>query len=343
MEGGLAVKRIVAVVALLAVALSALSAPLQQGTLLEISVHGPSLEGNLEGNSPDRTVFVYVPPGYDTNRDRRYPVVYNLHGYTSTARENVNYLGLPDSADRAIAAGAAEMILVFPDAMTVHGGSMYSSSVTVGDWEAFIAEDLTKYIDSNFRTLAKRESRGLSGHSMGGYGTLRIGMKYPDVYGALYPMSACCLTPRLPSPTDSRAEAVKTVKEAQGLDFFARTLFASSAAWSPNPGKPPFFFNLPTKNGEPQPAVYADYAAGALTSLIHQYVPELKSYAAIGIEIGDEDFLLGDNTTMHALMTSYGVGHSFETYDGDHVNRLPQRFEGNMLPFFSEHFETNAP
>jgi hypothetical protein len=133
------------------------------------------------------------------------------------------------------------------------------------------------------------------------------------------------------------------VKEAQGLDFFARTVFASSAAWSPNPDKPPFFFNLPTKNGEPQPAVYADYAAGALASLIHQYVPELKSYAAIGIEIGDKDFLLDDNTTMNALMISYGIGHIFETYDGDHVNRLPQRFEDNLLPFFSEHLETKAP
>jgi enterochelin esterase-like enzyme len=339
----LAVKAIIAAVALLAVAVSAPASAEQQGTLLQISVHGSSLEGNLEGNSPDRTVFVYLPPGYETDKDRRYAAVYSLHGYTSTAQAHVNYLGLPDSADRAIVAGGAEMILVFPDAMTVHGGSMYSSSVTVGDWEAFIAEDLTRYIDSHYRTLAQRASRGLSGHSMGGYGTLRIGMKYPDVYSALYPMSACCLRPRLPAPTDSRAEAVKTVKEAQGLDFFARTVFASSAAWSPNPDRPPFFFNFPTANGEPQPSVYADYAAGALTSLTHQYVPELKRYAAIGIEIGNEDFLLDDNTTMNALLISYGIGHSFETYDGDHVNRLPQRFEEHMLPFFSEHLETKAP
>jgi len=175
---------------------------------------------------------------------------------------------------------------------------------------------------------------------MGGYGTLRIAMKYPGVYSALYPMSACCLRPRLPSPDDSKAEAVKTVAEAQGLEFFPRTLFASAAAWSPNPDKPPFYFNLPTQNGEPQAAIYADFAAGALTSLLHQYVPEMKSFSAIGIEIGDQDFLIEDNTTMDALMTSYGIQHSFETYDGDHVNRLPQRFENNMLRFFSQHLET---
>lgn len=333
-------KKIVLVVALmLAGVLPVAAAQQDQGSLEEITVHGSSLEGNLEGNSPDRKVFVYLPPGYATNPDRRYPVVYNLHGYTSTAKANVDYLALPESADRAIASGAAEMILVFPDAMTVHGGSAYASSVTVGDWEAFIAEDLTRYIDSHYRTIAARGSRGLSGHSMGGYGTLRIGMKYPDVYSVLYVMSACCLQPHLPAATDAQAESVKTVEEAQGLDFFQRGVFASSAAWSPNPDKPPFYLNLPTENGEPQPAVYADYAAGALTSLIHQYVPELKRYTAIGMEIGDQDSFIESSIKMDTLMTAYGIEHRFETYDGDHLNRVPQRFEGNMLPFFSDYLK----
>jgi hypothetical protein len=74
---------------------------------------------------------------------------------------------LPERADRAIAASVAEIILVFPDAMTVHGGSMYSSSVTVGDWEAFVAGGLTRHIDNNYQALAEREARGLSGHSSG--------------------------------------------------------------------------------------------------------------------------------------------------------------------------------
>jgi enterochelin esterase-like enzyme len=64
---------------------------------------------------------------------------------------------------------------------------------------------------------------------------------------------------------------------------------------------------------------------------------------AVLFQSADEDFLLDDNTTMNALMISYGIRHSFETYDGDHVNRVPQRFEENMLPFFSEHLATKAP
>ncbi len=334
-----------AIVSLLSIAMlsfgGAAVAQERAGRVEQVIVHGESLEGNLEGNSADRTVFVYLPPSYEANPNRRYPVVVNLHGYTSTAAANVEYLNLPASADRAIENGAAEMILVFPDAMTVHGGSMYSSSVTVGDWEAFIAEDLTAYIDANYRTIANANARGLSGHSMGGYGTFRIGMKYPDVYSALYAMSACCLDPRLPSPNDARAEAVQSVAEAQALSFFEKALFASAAAWSPNPNKPPFFMNLPTTDGVPQPTIYADYAAGALNSLLHQYVPELKQFRAIGMEIGDTDFLMNDNRRMDALLTSYGINHSFEIYVGDHVNRIPQRFEENLMPFFTEHLRAN--
>src|SRR5690606_3444161 len=145
--------------------------------LERIRVPGPSLEGNLEGDDATRDVFVYLPPSYSRDTRRRYPVVIFLHGYTSTAEAYVRTLALPQSADNAIAGGAREMIVVLPDAFTAYSGSMYSSSVTTGDWESYIAGDLVDYIDTHYRTLARRESRGLSGHSMGGYGTVRIGMK----------------------------------------------------------------------------------------------------------------------------------------------------------------------
>ena len=101
---------------------------------------------------------------------------------------------LAEAADKDIAAGTMrEMILVNPDAFTKYSGSMYSSSPTTGDWESYIADDLVSYVDKHYRTIANRMSRGLGGHSMGGYGTIRIGMKRPDVFSSLYIMSACCL------------------------------------------------------------------------------------------------------------------------------------------------------
>jgi len=105
------------------------------------------------------------------------------------------FVDAPLAIDRAIASGAREMIVVMPDAYTIYRGRMYSNSVTTGDWEGFVTRDLVAYIDSHYRTIPARASRGLAGHSMGGYGTIRIGMKYPDIFSSLYAMSACCLTP----------------------------------------------------------------------------------------------------------------------------------------------------
>lgn len=82
-------------------------------------------------------------------------------------------------------------------AHTVFQGSMYSNSVTTGDWEGYITRDLVSYVDARYRTIPARGSRGLAGHSMGGYGTIRIAMKHPDVFASIYIMSACCLKPGL--------------------------------------------------------------------------------------------------------------------------------------------------
>src|SRR6185295_8439336 len=123
------------------------------GRLERIRVPGPSLEGNLERDDATRDVFVYLPPSYSRDTRRRYPVVVFLHGYTATADAYVRYLDLPQAADSAIAAGAREMIVVLPDSFTAYSGSMYSSSVTTGDWETYIASDLIDHVDRHYRTL----------------------------------------------------------------------------------------------------------------------------------------------------------------------------------------------
>src|ERR1700688_212039 len=135
-----------------------------KGTVERIKVHGKSLEGNLEGDSPDRDVIVSLPPSYKTNKTQRYPVVYFLHGYGVGAEAYWNMMKVPDTTDKDVSAGTAkEMILVHPDANTIYNGSMYSNSPTTGDWEAYITQDLVSYVDSHYRTLADRMNRGLAG------------------------------------------------------------------------------------------------------------------------------------------------------------------------------------
>src|ERR1700757_3587973 len=165
-------------------------------TVEHIKVHGKALEGNLEGDAVDRDVIVFLPPSYREDTKRRYPVVYALHGYSIGAEQWTHEIHVPQTIEGAFALGAQDMIVVLPDSKTVHNGSMYSSSITTGDFERFIARDVVAYIDAHYRTIASRTSRGLVGHSMGGYGASRIGMKHSDVFGSLYIMSPCCMEAR---------------------------------------------------------------------------------------------------------------------------------------------------
>src|SRR6185436_6970086 len=197
--------------------------PALKGTLERVKVHGRALEGNLMRESAEPEVSIYLPPSYAGERTRRYPVVYLLHGYTGT---DLGYFGptgrqLHVIAERVFASGGArEMILVMPNCMNAYGGCMYSNSVTAGNWEGYVADDLVGYMDSHYRTIAARESRGLAGHSMGGYGTLRLAMKRPDVFNAIYALSSCCLNEGNVRPgrggAPSAAEAITSLEEARG-------------------------------------------------------------------------------------------------------------------------------
>src|SRR6187399_2488485 len=306
-----------------------------------IKVHGKALEGNLEGDAVDRDVIVFLPPSYEKEKSRRYPVVYALHGFFIGAEQWTHEIQVPQTIEGAFALGAREMIVVLPDSKTLHNGSMYSSSVTTGDFENFIARDVVSYVDAHYRTLATRESRGLAGHSMGGYGATRIGMKHADVFGSLYIMSPCCLSARQPGPgnpeLDKAIEAARTPEDLAKLPFMVRAQLASAAAWSPNPGNPPFYLDLPTRDGAPNPEVLAKWAANAPLSFIDQYVGNLRRYRGIALDVGDQDFLRTDTAKLRDVLTKYGISAAFEEYSGTHTSRVADRFQNHVLPFFSGH------
>jgi len=127
-----------------------------------IKIHGIALEGNLEGNDVDRDVMVFLPPSYAKDKKRRYPVVYALHGYSIGAAQWSQEIHAPQTIEGAFAKGAQEMIVVLPDSKTVHNGSMYSSSVTTGDFEQFIARDVVAYIDTHTEQCQTGRAAGWS-------------------------------------------------------------------------------------------------------------------------------------------------------------------------------------
>jgi enterochelin esterase-like enzyme len=319
-------------------------------TVEHIKVHGTALEGNLEGDSIDRDVIVFLPPSYSKEKKRRYPVIYALHGYSIGAEQWTHEIHVPQTIEGAFANGSREAIIVLPDSKTIYNGSMYSSSATTGDFEKFIYHDIVAYIDAHYRTIPNRESRGLAGHSMGGYGASRIGMKHPDVFGALYIMSPCCMSPMSgggPGPADQAKERaiagekkVAAAKSPADLAAqspgFASAQFATAAAWAPDPKNPPLYFDLPTKDGIPQPEIVAKFAANAPLVFVDQYIGNLKQYRAVAIDVGDQDGLRIDAGKLHNILDNYGIANSFEIYPGTHTSAVADRFQNHVLPFFSK-------
>ncbi|MEI9814260.1 MAG: hypothetical protein WDO18_17160 [Acidobacteriota bacterium] len=120
------------------------------------------------------------------------------------------------------------------------------------------------------------------------------------------------------------------------------SILGRAAAWSPNPQSPPLFFDRPIVDGKVVPAIAAKWIANSPLAMIDQYVPNLKSYKAIALDVGLQDTLLGSVREMDASLTRLNLAHTFETYEGDHTNHLKDRVELKVLPFFSQHLNFNT-
>ena len=329
--------------------ISNISAQDKKGVKERIKVYSHAIEGNLIHDSAERDVTVYLPPSYAVDPERHFPVIYMLHGFTDNDSQwfgwQEHWINLHQVIDSALTEGQTKgMIVVMPNAYNRFKGSMYSSSTTIGDWETFVAKELVTYIDSHYRTIPKAESRGLAGHSMGGYGTIRLGMKYPEVWSAIYMLSACCMEGTVNSNTEfmKSVEAITSLDQLEGASFGAIATLASAAAWAPNPNNPPFYLDLPFANGGVRPEIVAKFEANRTLYTIEQYIPNLKKLKAIGMDAGLQDYGISNSTKkLHNLLETYQITHMYESYEGDHLNHIADRIRTKTLPFFSEHLTFN--
>jgi enterochelin esterase-like enzyme len=322
-------------------ALSAVPASAQdQARINRVEVHSPPIEGNLEGNTPERKVLVVTPPGYDENPGKRYPVVYYLHGYWAPVEAQQQGFRLHEAVQAAAEAGN-DLIMVMPDGFSKLRGGFYSSSPTVGDYESFVADDLVGWVDANYRTIATRASRGLAGHSMGGYGTARIAMKRPEVFSSIYMMSACCLDPMQMTPEQARAIEAMTPEQVAAAQFGQLAAVSTLATWSPDPTDDGFLkvYTGLKEDGTIDPLVNQRLAANSPVVLVPQYLPALNALEAFAMDIGDKDFLLEGNAAFRAELDRFGVKYDFEFYEGDHGNRIAERIRTEVLPFFGQHLD----
>lgn len=160
------------------------------GRLEEVRFASEVLRGNPLGDPHERTLLVYLPPGYDDEPDRHYPSIYVLQGYTGQPpmwRNRAPWRPtFPEAADDLFAGGEIPpCILVFPDAWTRYGGSQYVDSPGTGRYHTHLCDELVPWVDGRYRTLADPAHRGLQGKSSGGFGALITAMLRPDLFGGL--------------------------------------------------------------------------------------------------------------------------------------------------------------
>ena len=329
----------------------------QEGKLVREVIHSRSLEKNVTGESPDRNVSIYHPPSYNTSTNKRYPVVYFLHGIGDTDKEftvawsNQNDIWgtIQGLMNRGIAEGRfGEVIIVIPDARTKMMGSFFTNSSATGNWEDFTVKDLVSFIDQKYRTLARAESRGIAGHSMGGYGAIKLGMKHPDIFSVVYGMNPALLglggDVSMDNPAFGALLKMTTLEEVFQGGRYAVGAIALAQAFSPNPNRPPFFADLPFKmvDGklERDEPIHRKWEENLPLNMVAQYKSNLLRLRGIRFDTAWEDEFTHIPITTRALshkLTDLGVDHTFEEYNGNHRNRMwgrTGRLYTEVLPYF---------
>jgi len=333
------------------------AAPAAAGSLVESKVAASALKANLLGDPAESRVAVYLPPSYQTSPQRRYPTLYLLHGFLSDIEAYTRgYQGmqLARVLDDAIARGGArEMIVVVPSGRNAYFGSFYANSPVTGGWEDFMAQELVTWVDTTYRTIPSPESRGIAGHSMGGYGAIMLAMKHADVFGALYALSPCCVgldgDLGYDNPAWLKAMQVQSKDQLQPKprsadDFYITAFIALAAALSPNPAKAPLYVDFPFQQQQrllvPNDDAYTKWRSRMPLYLVEQYRDNLKRLRGIFLDYGALEEFSHIRMTTRAFseeLASRGIAHTFEVYaGGTHENRIRQRIETRVLRFFSE-------
>ena len=303
------------------------------------------------GTDPNRSLLVYLPAGYDRS-SQRYPVIYYLPNALDGFRVDFDHHDAQAVFDRAMAAGViGKVIIVTPDLNTPIGCSWYVNSPVTGHWEDFVVTELVPYIDANFRTLAKRDSRGILGDRMGGYGAIRFGMRHPEVFGsvyALHPVGTGTGVQTMHSRPDwDRLARVQSLSELRG-DVFSNIFLSIYQAALPNPERPPLYVDLAAHRADGQLVVDSALTGRllqnfALEASIAQYADNLKSLRGFkldwGRSDGNHDHVYANQAFTHKL-DEFGIPHEAEEYRGGWGDRIwgdDGRVYTDALPFFQQH------
>ena len=334
----------------------------------KVEINSAEIAKNLVGENSIQNIEVYLPPDYDES-EKNYPVLYFLGGYGDTTDvwfNNSYGLSIQDSMDSMIEDGSSKsMIIAVISGKNVFDGSFYTNSPITGNWEDYVVKEVVAKVDSRYRTIKTKEGRGIAGHSMGGHGALEIGMKYPEIFSAVYALSPglfdengledflfssesakssfVAFGNNMEAMSDADAQTSRNSRMAsikQDSWTYIRDVYGF--AYAGNSSKksymdiPYYLENSSVKENSDIAKWRGGY--GNVKEKIASYKLKTEKLNAIGLEVGDSDeypWLIRGCDYFKTQMDSAGITVSYTKFAGKHQDKLKERVENYLIPFFN--------
>ncbi len=321
------------------------------GRMEEAVIESQVLRDNRLGDPWQRPIWVYLPPGYDDDVDRRYPSIYVIQGLTGQLdmwrNRSAFSQNFPELLDQMFAAGeSAPAIVVFVDCWTSLGGSQFLDSPATGRYHTFLCEEVVPWVDARYRTAAAAAHRGIAGKSSGGYGAMVTPMLRPDLFGGLATHAGdalfeVCYLPEFPVCARTLRDSYQGSYDRFWADFRGRpgvskagdaelmNQYCMAACYSADPdGTVHLPFDQET--GRLVPEVWERWLAWDPVRMVPRHAEALRSLRAVYIDGGrrDEFWLdLGADAFRRELAAA-GLTHVlFEFFDGGHSG-ITYRYPG---------------
>jgi S-formylglutathione hydrolase FrmB len=331
------------------------------GRIHQFEIDSEALKGNVLGDPHVRPLWVYTPPGYDDDPERRYGCVYVIQGLTGQLdmwnNREAFRPSYPEMIDELFATnGAPHVIVALVDCWTSLGGSQFLNSPGTGQYQDFLCDEVVAFVDDRFRTIADREHRAVQGKSSGGYGALVVPMMRPDVFGALASHAGDALFEACYLP--EFRESARILRDEYGGSYerfwqdvrsrpfgtkpYDGTLlndWCMAACYSAEAdGSVTLPFDVAT--GRLVPEVWERWLALDPVRMVPLYADALRSMKAIWLDAGKKDEYYLDNgaVAVSKELDAIGVSHSFELFEAGHMS-IQYRYP-RSLAFLAEALAT---
>jgi hypothetical protein len=356
--------------------MSAQSVVDNEENLVLARISAPSLAGNLLGVPAEQRIAVCLPPSYKVS-DKRFPAVYFLAGFGDEAAFYTNgmYQGLKiHQAIKELSESKiiGEMIVVIIPGTNFLGGSFFANSEVGGNWEDFVVKDVISYVDANFKTIAQPQSRGIAGYWTGGSGAISIGTKHPDLFSSVYALSPGLFdkngltNSQMFSEPQITEKYLKCEKENAALEkgkaherlitFCDNTrdidlifTLAYGIAFSPNAKKNAPYIDFPYSKsfskGNLNKEIWKRWenGFGNWDEKVKAFKDNFLKLKSIGIDYGlknEYKWMIEGCKYFTKILTAEKIPVKSVSFDGGQSDKLRERIEKFMFPFFSALFES---